>query len=1009
MNQPATLALIERFFGPEAARLTRESGFVAFLGAQPGSTGEAIASAVQQRLAELDAHPEGATPLAMQVRELLLSNAAELIAGATPDAAPSAPQPSVAAAAIESSTPSASPSSTASSHPAATSTSSPARPAPARTIVPTGLERDAAGLITRFGRASPQVMATLLAIARMRGLPDTAVEQTIANVMSMSAGSWGAPEGFAPASAPTSVTSQASDTTFARGAGGSPARSNPQDTSTKRQLNPLVALGPVVISIAGLALLLGVALVMLRFSLTSPTPGSRAPGQAAAPAAPGAGAGASPGSASSATPAGASPAAPGGSTLPSTPPIARAQPVDAARVVSELRLASGQLTTDRAAGVAALIAQIRAAEQSWTRYTPPARQAVLNAMIDAMFRLPPEVDAWPIVGEFGAGVSLGDTSQPALRADQVHAVGFAGGVLARLSGQRELPPNVSSAVRRRLVQLLGADRADVATTFAFGANAALRLVPARVLGGSSPALSEQVKEAIDQWAEAIVALHAADDSSPEAAAASLAAADATFLDTLGALVTGLGGTSPDPQTSTAIEVLAGRVAWRTDSPGPRKLVSWFDQASVPTLALHLICERIATTAGSGGTPDPSLRLPANASPETRGSLRDALVKFWNIPQLTTNDEARARLYAARTRALDLLANARGSLQHLGVASVLAELNLAAAFIDAGKPDDATQVLVEAERHTENAREAQDDATPVVPPAPVRPGEPWAVAYLTSPGAKARVSLVRELSAQATPGTLTRAEAELLAEAALGQSEEALRREAMRAVEALRASSTMVDALLRALPKAPRLEEIVRLIANVSGRPLPPASSEFWLHDARRALVEHQLELIARGSVTRSPDAIVVRLARVYAREAQLRADADTPPTELREDDAAIVLERAAQTLARRARRDARELFPSDRSIARPEEAERVYAARLAVATGPVQAFAVEQLSLVDTAAYAISTSRADRSAEAVRVLDSLARARNGAAHVFEQLAFAEAARLELRTLAWNTVATGGSP
>jgi hypothetical protein len=82
-------------------------------------------------------------------------------------------------------------------------------------------------------------------------------------------------------------------------------------------------------------------------------------------------------------------------------------------------------------------------------------------------------------------------------------------------------------------------------------------------------------------------------------------------------------------------------------------------------------------------------------------------------------------------------------------------------------------------------------------------------------------------------------------------------------------------------------------------------------------------------------------------------------------------------------------------LASPEEIERRRGGRMALARGMVQQFEAQQVSGVELMAYVVGTERATDAARVADVLAGLTRARQAAAHIFEQIRAAEAATLRL--------------
>jgi hypothetical protein len=104
---------------------------------------------------------------------------------------------------------------------------------------------------------------------------------------------------------------------------------------------------------------------------------------------------------------------------------------------------------------------------------------------------------------------------------------------------------------------------------------------------------------------------------------------------------------------------------------------------------------------------------------------------------------------------------------------------------------------------------------------------------------------------------------------------------------------------------------------------------------------------------------------------------------------------SAYAQAQQWRRQAEALIPrpyAGRSLSQIDERR---AARLGIASGLVEAFAVEQAHLCELMAYVIAGEEASRAPAVLALMDELSRARRSATSVLEQIRHVEAAVLRL--------------
>lgn len=969
---------IEAVYGREAAQSWLATGRTGLLDHVRHADQPARDEAMALLMARLAAHPLGTGPAADAVRACLLREAQDLrspdqVDITTTNAEPGPPTSLQAS--------SASPTTQTATGPAPTrAPGEPSRVAPGM-IVPSGLEREAVALLARAGSPTPEVIATLTAVARARGLPDAAVAQAIRNVAIIT----GSPSQPLPAPAvvtPVAVVPRADTVPIGSGT-----------------LSPWAERRPWILTAVAAVLLSGILVTLLLISHRPLPPPSEVLGAGAAGVR---SPGVNPGDSGSPTDVGPS--------LVSDLPVRvdpRADPGSGLRVVelvSELRVAANQMASDRGASLASFRQQVAGARREWATLDPASRQAVVSAIIDYLYRVPSEVVvAGDAVSALAFPLALSEQDGPPISPEQVLPGVFSAGVLARLMVERELPAAVADAVRVQWVNLFGRPPSG-AVSFNTGAAAALRLIPRR-LTKSPPgtrfddsARAGLVVAALRQWTAAVRAVHApARDSTPEDAQAARDLADEMILEAIAGVVQSGADPMQDQAVADAVALLADAVTWGPDRPSARRLVGWLDQPEFPASALTILTRAGVHRASASDGLDATAVLAPTAGPEQRGQVRDAFVTAWRVPRVLTGEAARAQFASTVEGVMTASRKAQSPTQHLAAAAAVAMLNRAAWQLDSGDSPEAMRSLERARDLALGIDAATSIPRVLFPEAPARAGEPWAVEFLsTRAGIGARRDMIRALMVHSSWNTLTQMEADVIAEVAIGPADDLLRREAQQAVLHFRQSPAMVTALLKALPRAPRPDRVawLPLIEGVTGRSMPGPASETWRLDARRALVEYQLELAAQGVALKRIDELVVALAQGYAPPGAV----GLPPSK---DDASSMLIHLAAQRGAELRRQAEAIFPSERLPQRLESILNLAEARRAIASGPIQAFAAEQVSAAELLGYIVAAQHPASTTSVARLLDQLERSRRTATHVFQQIAEAERTITRLWLLRWN--------
>lgn len=598
------------------------------------------------------------------------------------------------------------------------------------------------------------------------------------------------------------------------------------------------------------------------------------------------------------------------------------------------------------------------------------------------------------------------------RADQLRQAAFSIAMLSRLQRDRDLPAAVREAVRRRLS---GPERLSEflpgepggGPSFEDGQRLALRALAARI----TPATGEQD---VEPWATLWRAwLGIADAAEGEASPVAGARADSALLgvrlDALEYLLRADREAIVTPAALESARLLAGSVEW-TDALAARRLLRWHDTELLRRDELNALLGWLAAAMPDRIGSD--LILPASALPAERAAARDRLALALGAAvspagefdeTLVTRGNALIDEAARLSRRADnpealLLgaalasfneASARRWIQDRAGAEVALELASIGGMRDrvltsgAGVP---TEV---------------EDLAALTAPATGDDGE-WALRVLQSE--RDRDTLAGLLNQVVNvPRDLGPADAGVLVDVALANFSTPIRDAAQRAIRRYAAEAPLMEALLQHSAQGRRgldrlLWEVVR---DVTGADVPHWSDPRFPLEARRALLRAH---IARITEAREPgiEALSQSIRRSYehtARSARMGSGLQPEPEDAaarltpggaRPDPAraATALAKTYQTIASLSG-DARNGVSTLSSIATRRRA------RLTLARDGVQRFHAEQVAAAELLAHIVADEQPSLEDAIERVLQGLADARSMADSITHQVVAAEAAMAEL--------------
>lgn len=940
MNHAETQQLIALFFGQVAADAydpLRPSTLLQLSGTLVSQ--DDIVAALERQSARVSGHPLGAHPQGRQLLLLLQAAAGDLLARFGPMPAPVVlPTGSRVEARSESPVP--------------------LRPVVQQTDSATGLEDDAAILIAEHGVVDAHVVQRLSELAAARGMPATAVGQAIRNLaggvqqVSQSQGSRGSAErnGHTPR-----VDSSMQN-------GGSPSRvagplivEDESDALVRR----FVLIGGCIF-VAVLALL-GLAIFLVQSGGAPPAP-------APAPVAPVAGMPAP--AAGVPDPAVQSPRM----TLPRAETEPPGSVPDMGKLLHDLRTIADDLgeKPDEAASrftqTAGLVCRW------WPRADAGQRGALMEALVDCVYRASASDRARDAVcAALTPSASLLPTASGNIKPDDVASVVCQAGVLMRLARERDLPGTVRDWVQNESGRLLGGERPSGSRGFDAGAFMAIRQMPLRLLGDGNGDAAAAAK-AFQRWFECAAALTG---TSPGAERT----LDAIVTDAIEAVMTSGIDVRASRSAFDVLGQLAARLRWRAGDDARLRLLAWFADARVSSAALNVVTAAIVTRSSAEGV-DLTMVLPAGATPEQRAVLRDTYAHAWQIPTgVAAGGIAQAWVQAARQLLADSQ-NPKGPIDALILSARLAKLNEAAVNRQQQQPEAAAQAIA---RQASGQLIVYFNTGPAVPGGTGNDGE-WALRFLTADrSTSGRKDRIRELESRGDQ--IGPVDAEVLAEVAMATLAPEARADAQKAATRFAGSPAMIHAALKVLPKAARLQTTASMLEALTGRPIGSASGERWFTDARRALVEKLLELLAEVGAQESADRLAAQLAESYS----AMAGRQPSPGGYTDEQAGQAARDMAEAVWMVYRTEAQRHAPNPRAPLRLDEIDRRREGRLTVANGLLQQFAAEQVGCAEALAYVVTGESPGRSAAARTVIDEMNAQRRSAKSIFQQILVVEQA------------------
>lgn len=636
-------------------------------------------------------------------------------------------------------------------------------------------------------------------------------------------------------------------------------------------------------------------------------------------------------------------------------------------VVTDLRLASDRRRRGDASASVVFEKALSTFADAWPDLRPDIRRAAMGAVIDYLYLIREDASATQRAVAFLTGPLAVDGASPSMAA-RVWQVG----AVVRLTREQNLPAAVVDGLRR-FVNATAPVEARAAADYPSGAAVALRHELDTLVKGPSQAPGFVADPSA--WAGWI------------ACARGLAMEDHHLGQRL--LLSGLEAVvlrGPEPTDERVFHIFRRFVvelSWRPEDPARARLLAWFKDPAVTVADLHALTNVLATASAAPGV-DPTMVLPALATPAQRSQIMDRFAAAWNVQSAQAHGEIAER-WLGEARRHGSAQTATDAAAFADDAAVSARLVASATLLWQGMANEADGTLLHLRQGIGAAAAPRQEATRTIYLAAHSTPSRWAVRYLEQRRPELRADMLEQL---ARNGPAHAVEAELAVDAFLRGTTPPVRQWAEAVIGRYAGTAMVVAAVLEALPlpaSEARRREMVELVTGIR---LPRGGD--WEIVARRVLVERLLELMAaEGELSRIDRAAEI-IAHAYGLALSATPDGqpsgDNPP------------ELSAQLLWNQARARADRLVPPASWPLPPSEIDRRLTGRTRLAQGRVQWFAAYQSALAEIELYNAAAERPALVPMLTEVLDDMQRTRREATSVLSQIAIVERARLRVWVL-----------
>lgn len=794
------------------------------------------------------------------------------------------------------------------------------------------LQHDAVMAIAACGGWNDRARSRLMLMAQSRGLGPELVQAAIAQL-----------EGQSPATAHRSPISATAAQSPRRIIGDTPAdlaqRQNRQH-APGRPVIPAAVLLALGLVLAGTVAVLTLVLVLSNPGKTTSAqvatgPAPTSPTDSAAPEAP------------RDTQGQLFPTAPATKSA-TTSVVAAPATTDAQRWVQKLNTAVSALATDQEDARREVIGLFSECAARWVGLDGPDLTVVQRCIIDTLY----QAESTELAIQFIDAIE-GVPAQAGSRAGVLQDV-WRAGILARLSRERDLPATIHAVLDERLARALAGERPGGDPAFEAGVIASLTVEANKIAADG----------AWDAWSGWLAAVEAVARTQPGMRS--------------GLILVGLTeaiGPIAKPGNVRFVSEAASALAWHREPAAQRWLIARFDGLDTSREALVILTRALTSKSSVPGI-DATMALGAGGGEAERRMLRDRYAQAFGLDSVADATALDAR-FSEVISDLNLTQSPAQTVEDsVRQAVAWSRVSEAAWLRWRGVTERATIAL----DSVKDLGAVTQPSTAIARQGTLRRDEPpvWARSYINAGSdIAARLTLIRDF-----PGTDAHpADAEIVLGEALRGSPAQVRDAARTVVNAMAISPVMVNAMLEAVPTAPRTLATADIIAALTGQMSIAIDGRDWRSDARRALVERLLELMAARGDYANVDALERALAQSHAvraapaPESAVASRASTVPA----IDASMAQERSAWRTA---------MLDLTRPRSYPETLAQIEggsAARLRLASGVIQRTVVAQQEIARLMGLTIASESPDRAERAwavvVELNDRLSAATNVGAQV----------------------------
>lgn len=461
-------------------------------------------------------------------------------------------------------------------------------------------------------------------------------------------------------------------------------------------------------------------------------------------------------------------------------------------IVTDLRLAAERRRKGEASAQTVFERAVLTLADNWPRVRPDRRLTALGLVIDHLYLVRDDAAASRRVVEFLTGPLTEPDREPSMAA-RVWQVG----TVVRLTQEQDLPAPSVEAVRAFLLNAAPTE-ARAASDFASGAAVAIR---AELAALSQEEDFNADPQAWTPWLRCAVGLEA---SEPVLARRlMLAALEAVLL------------RGPEPTDERIFQIVRRLVValpWRAEDESRARVLAWFEDPGVTIADLHAVTNVLATASSAAGV-DATMVLPVLASQAQRAQMRDRFAAAWNVHAAQVHGVVTDRWLGEARRHLSSGVPTTQAERAID-AAVSARLSASAALLWQGLPNEADTLLVQLRTGLDADAARPAASTRSIYLASHSDPSAWTLEYLSQRRPELQADLLDDLSRR---GPTHATEAEVVAQAFMRGSSAAVRERASNILMAHANKPVVVAAVLETLPlpgSEPRRRQMVERVTGV---------------------------------------------------------------------------------------------------------------------------------------------------------------------------------------------------